>query len=205
MRRTYARGELTEDELAPTWWAQFDAWFATAAADPATVEANAMQVATADSSGRPSVRTVLCRGYGPTGLTFFTNHESAKGQDLTANPRAAAVFSWLAQERQVRFEGPVAPVSREETEAYVATRPADSVVGSWASPQSQVVASRAELDERVEAARAAGVHGAPPFWGGYRLTPVTVEFWQGRPDRLHDRLRFRALADGAWVVERLAP
>lgn len=204
MRRTYARGELVETDLAATWWEQFGAWFAAAAAEPATVEANAMQLATADRSGRPSVRTVLCRGFGPDGLTFFTNYTSAKGHDLDSNPQAAAVFSWLPLERQVRFAGPVTQVSRAETEAYVATRPADSVIGSWASPQSAVVASRTELDEQVAAARAADVHGAPPFWGGYRLAPTSVEFWQGRPNRLHDRLRFR-LAGDAWVVERLAP
>ena len=124
------------------------------------------------------------------------------------------MFSWLALERQVRFAGPVTKVTRAETEAYVATRPADSVVGSWASPQSAVVTSRAELDEQVAAARAADVHGAPRarrrsrgsprFWGGYRLEPTSVEFWQGRPNRLHDRLRYRLDGD-AWVVERLAP
>ena len=204
LRRTYARGTLTESELAPTWWEQFEAWFAAAAAEPAVIEAVAMQVATADAAGFPSVRTVLCRGFGRDGLVFFTNYTSAKGHDLEVNPRAAAVFSWLALERQVRFAGPVTKVSREETEAYVATRPADSVMGSWASPQSQVVASRAELDERVADVRARGVHGAPPFWGGYRLAPTSVEFWQGRPDRLHDRLRYRQDGDG-WVVERLAP
>jgi pyridoxamine 5'-phosphate oxidase len=204
MRRSYERGELDESSLAPTWWEQFDGWFAAAAAEPATVEANAVQVATANAAGRPSVRTVLLRGFDATGLTFFTNHTSAKGHDLDENPYAAAVFSWLALERQVRFEGPVTRVPRAETEAYVATRPADSVIGSWASPQSSVIASRADLDERVAAARAEGVHGAPPFWGGYRLTPTSVEFWQGRPNRLHDRLRYR-LAGDAWVVERLAP
>lgn len=204
LRRTYARGALTESDLAPTWWQQFEGWFAEAAAEPGVVEAVAMQVATADAAGRPSVRTVLCRGFGEDGLVFFTNYTSAKGHDLEVNPEAAAVFSWLPLERQVRFAGPVTKVSREETEAYVAGRPPDSVIGSWASPQSAVVASRAELDERVAAARAQGVHGAPPFWGGYRLAPRSVEFWQGRPDRLHDRLRYRA-EGGSWVVERLAP
>ena len=204
MRRTYARGELHEADLAATWWEQFADWFAAAVAEPTTVEANALQLATADPAGHPSVRTVLLRGVDEHGLVFFTNHTSAKGHDLERNPHAAAVFSWLALERQVRFAGPVTRVTRAETEAYVATRPADSVVGSWASPQSSVVASRAELEERVAAARAAGVSGAPPFWGGYRLAPTTVEFWQGRPDRLHDRLRYRREGD-AWVVERLAP
>lgn len=204
MRRSYTRDRLAEQDLAPTWWEQFAGWFAEAAADPATVEANAMQVATADAAGHPSVRTVLCRGFDADGLVFYTHHDSAKGRDLAANPHAAAVFSWLAQERQVRFAGLVAKVSREQVEAYVATRPAASVVGSWASPQSSVIASRAELDELVEAARAAGVHGAPPFWGGYRLQPTSVEFWQGRADRLHDRLRYRSTGTG-WVVERLAP
>lgn len=209
LRRTYARGTLVEADLAPTWWEQFAGWFRQAGADPAVVEANAVQVATASADARPSVRTVLCRGHGPDGIVFFTNYTSAKGHDLAENPRAAAVFSWLAQERQVRLAGDVTRVSREETEAYVAGRPVASVLGSWASPQSEVIASRAELEARVAEVAAREVTGAPPFWGGYRLRPTEVEFWQGRPDRLHDRLRYRLVdvADGPprWVVERLAP
>lgn len=204
MRRTYARGELLEADLAATWWEQFETWFTAAAAEPATVEATALQLATADAAGVPSVRTVLLRGYGPEGIVFFTNYESAKGHDLEVNPQAAAVFSWLAMERQVRFAGAVSKVTRAETEAYVASRPPASVQSSWASPQSQVISSRAVLDDRLATVTAEGRHGAPPFWGGYRLTPTAVEFWQGRPNRLHDRLRFR-LVGAAWVVERLAP
>lgn len=205
MRRGYGRGRLDERDLAPTWWQQFEIWFAAATAEPMVVEANAMQLATADAAGSPAVRTVLCRGFGSQGLTFFTNYESAKASDLAVNPRAAVVFSWLPQERQVRLSGPVTKVARAETEAYAATRPPASVVSSWASPQSQVIESRRVLERRVD--EFAGRRQAPPFWGGYRLSPELVEFWQGRPDRLHDRLRYRLIAGSAadWVVERLAP
>lgn len=203
MRRSYLRSQLDIGDLAPTWWGQFQAWFATAAADPQVVEANAMQLATADASGRPAVRTVLCRGFGADGLTFFTNYDSAKGRDLAANPQAAAVFSWLPLERQVRLAGPVGPVSRAETVAYAATRPPASVVASWASPQSQVIADREVLAAGM--LEFADRREPPPGWGGYRLRPDVVEFWQGRPNRLHDRLRYRRKGPAEWVVERLAP
>ncbi|HVU90879.1 MAG TPA: pyridoxamine 5'-phosphate oxidase, partial [Jatrophihabitans sp.] len=157
----------------------------------------------------PAVRTVLAKALDERGVVFYTNYESAKARDLAANPRAAAVFVWLAHQRQVRLSGPVAPVTREETEAYFATRPRESQLGAWASPQSEVVESRAALD--AMAAAVAARFGAddpipaPPNWGGYRLTPDAVEFWQGRTGRLHDRIRYRRTAEGAWVRERLAP
>lgn len=208
MRVAYRLGELTEAELRASWAEQFDAWFDVAASDPRVVEANAVQLATADASGRASVRTVLAKSVTTDGLVFYTNFGSAKGHDLAVHPWSAAVFAWLPLQRQVRLSGPTAPVPREQTEAYFSTRPRESQVGAWASAQSEVVGRRAELDAAVAATerRFAGldVLPAPPNWGGYLLRPEQVEFWQGRVGRLHDRLRFR-LAAGSWVVERLAP
>jgi pyridoxamine 5'-phosphate oxidase len=207
LRATYTRGTLDDAELADSWLAQLRVWFDAAAADPAVVEANAIQLATVDVDGRPSVRTVLAKGIDERGIVFFTNYESAKAHDLAANPRAAAVFAWLAHQRQVRLAGPVERTSRDETEAYFATRPRESQIGAWASPQSRPVPSRADLDRL--AAEVADRFGdgpipAPPHWGGYRLAPDEVEFWQGRVGRLHDRIRYRLDGD-VWVRERLAP
>ena len=207
MRANYTRGNLDEADVADTWYPQLKLWFDTAAADPAVLEPNAIQLATVDAAGHPAVRTVLVKGLDERGVTFFTNYNSAKGRELAANPRAAAVFVWLAHQRQVRLTGSVARVGREETDAYFATRPRESQIGAWASPQSQVVESRAALD--ALAADTAARFGddpipAPPHWGGYRLEPVTVEFWQGREGRLHDRIRYRRAGE-AWVRERLAP
>ncbi|MGN6606967.1 MAG: pyridoxamine 5'-phosphate oxidase [Jatrophihabitans sp.] len=207
LRRTYDRGTLDDGAVADTWLEQFRRWFDAAVADPAVPEANAMQVATIDAGGRPQVRTVLLKGLDERGVVFFTNYDSAKGRALAANPYAAAVLLWHAHERQVRVSGPVARVSAAETEAYFHSRPRGSQVGAWASPQSEVIASRAELEarEREIAERFGdGEIPVPPFWGGFRITPEQVEFWQGRPDRLHDRIRY--VLDGAdWRRERLAP
>jgi pyridoxamine 5'-phosphate oxidase len=208
LRRRYVRGHLDEESLRGTWHQQLQAWFADAAADPDVLEANAIQLATVGADGAPAVRTVLAKAIDEQGIVFYTNYESAKAAELAAHPRAAAVFAWLAHERQVRLSGPVERVGRAQTEAYFAGRPRESQIGAWASPQSRVVASRAELDALVEAteqrfATTADIP-APPNWGGYRLVPDAVEFWQGRQGRLHDRFRFRC-TDGAWVVERLAP
>jgi pyridoxamine 5'-phosphate oxidase len=207
LRANYTRGHLDEADIAGTWFAQLRPWFDAAAADPAIVEANAIQLATVDADGRPSVRTVLVKALDERGLVFYTNYDSAKAADLSVNPRAAAVFAWLAQQRQVRITGTVSKVSRAETEAYFASRPRESQLGAWASPQSQPMESRAELD-RLAAETAARFDAAPipapPHWGGYRLTPDEVEFWQGRVGRLHDRIRYRRDGDD-WVRERLAP
>jgi pyridoxamine 5'-phosphate oxidase len=207
LRAMYTRGTLDEADVADTWAAQLRLWFDTAAADPAVLEPNAIQLATAGADGQPTVRTVLAKGIDEHGIVFFTNYESAKARDLAENPRASAVFVWLAHQRQVRLTGPVSKVDRAATEAYFAGRPRESQLGAWASPQSQVVPSRAALDELaavIEARFGTGDIPAPPHWGGYRLAPVAVEFWQGRPGRLHDRIRYRQ--DGAeWVRERLAP
>jgi pyridoxamine 5'-phosphate oxidase len=207
LRRNYARGSLDDDTVASTWLEQFRIWFDAAVADPAVLEANAMQVATVGPDGRPAVRTVLLKGLDERGLVFYTNYRSAKATDLAATPYAAAVFAWLAHERQVRVSGPVSAVSADETAQYWATRPRGSQLGAWASPQSAVVASRAELDALVDEVAARFGDGPippPPHWGGYRISPDVVEFWQGRRDRLHDRMRYRR-TDDRWVRERLAP
>jgi len=208
LRADYTRGNLDESDVADEWYPQLRLWFDTAAGDPAVLEANAIQLATADAAGRPAVRTVLVKVLDERGLAFFTNYESAKGRQLAANPQASAVFVWLAHQRQVRLTGSVTRVPREETEAYFATRPRESQLGAWASPQSQAVESRAALD--ALAAQVAERFGdgpipAPPNWGGYRLAPDEVEFWQGRTGRLHDRIRYRRTRDDLWVRERLAP
>lgn len=208
MRRDYiARGELLEAGLAADWHTQFGAWFADASV-AALPEPNAMIVATADRSGRPSARTVLLKGYDERGFVFFTNYTSRKGVEALENPVASLVFPWFPIQRQVIVSGRVEKVSRAETEAYFATRPRGSQLGAWASPQSQVVPDRAALDARLaEAVERFGADEpvpAPPHWGGLRVLPDTVEFWQGRTNRMHDRLCFRRTESG-WVVQRLAP
>jgi pyridoxamine 5'-phosphate oxidase len=204
MRTEYA-GALTEGDLAPAWPAQFAQWFAEAMA-AGVPEPNAMVLATADAAGRPSARTVLLKEYAESGLVFYTNHESRKGRELADNPYASVVFPWYPLHRQVIFVGSVTQVSRAETEAYFAVRPRGAQLGAWASPQSTVLRSQDQLAAAVVAAgeRFADRVPPPPHWGGYRLAPQTVEFWQGRRDRLHDRLRFGRTQEG-WVVERLAP
>lgn len=207
LRATYTRGHLDEADVAATWLLQLRLWFDAAVADPAILEPNAIQLATADRAGVPSVRTVLVKRMDERGIVFYTNYESAKARDLQMNPRAAAVFVWVSHQRQVRLSGSVSKVGRDETEAYFATRPRESQLGAWASPQSQVMPSRAALDQLADEAaeRFAGRDvPAPPHWGGYLLAPDSVEFWQGRVGRLHDRIRFRREGE-AWVRERLAP
>jgi pyridoxamine 5'-phosphate oxidase len=207
MRRSYELATLDEATLAATWHDQLQDWFGQAFRDFGAVEANAIQLATVDDAGLPSVRTVLAKSIDERGVSFFTNYQSAKARDLDARKYAAIVFVWPAHERQVRLSGSVARVSATETAEYFATRPRGSQLGAWASPQSDVVDSRSALDARLAEVTARFGDGevpTPPNWGGYRLTPESVEFWQGRPDRLHERLRFR-LVEGAWIVERLAP
>jgi len=207
IRRSYVSGTLTEDVLYPTWLEQLTYWYDQAAEDARIPEPNAMQVATADADGRPDIRTVLARGFDAAGVVFYTNYGSAKGTQLAANPAAAAVFAWLPLERQVRFRGAVTRVSAEETARYFAGRPRVSQLAAWASPQSQRLRDRNELDESLAEVTQRFGNGEilpPPNWGGYRIAVDEIEFWQGREFRLHDRLRFRR-QDGNWLVERLAP
>ncbi|MFI7602715.1 pyridoxamine 5'-phosphate oxidase [Actinoplanes sp. NPDC049681] len=208
MRRDYTeRGALLEADLAATWPEQFARWF-TEVLEFALPEPNAMIVATADAAARPSARTVLLKGYDERGFVFFTNYTSRKGAEALENPQASLVFPWFPMQRQVIVCGAVEKVSRAETEAYFATRPRGSRLGAWASPQSRVVPDRDAVDAGLAAAvERFGEEGevpAPPHWGGLRVVPETVEFWQGRSNRLHDRLRYRRAGE-TWVVERLAP
>lgn len=205
MRRAYRRAPLDERLLPGDPVALFREWFDAAAAGGA-VEPNAMVLATADGSGMPSARYVLLKGVDERGFAFYTNLESRKARELAANPQAALCFGWLEDERQVRVEGAVEPVERAEAEVYWESRPRDSRLSAWASPQSAVVESRAGLERGVSAIaeRFGDEVPLPDFWGGMRVVPETVEFWQGGPGRLHDRLVYRR--DGeAWAVERLGP
>ena len=205
MRLNYDLDSLSEEAASDEPLHQFDAWFAQAAAGD-VLEANAMTLATVGPDGRPSTRIVLLKGYNAAGLVFFTNYESRKGRDLAGQPFAALQFYWPSLQRVVRVEGPVEQVSAAESDEYFASRPLGSRLGAWASPQSEVIADREVLVEaEAEASAHFGEHPPrPPHWGGYRLAPEVWEFWQGRPSRLHDRLRYR-LDDGRWVRERLAP
>lgn len=206
MRRSYELGGLDEAQLASTWLEQFERWLADAVAAGVT-EPNAMVLATADGGG-PSTRTVLLKGVDARGFVLYTNLGSRKGAQVAANPRAALTFPWIDLQRQVGVTGRVERVDDAEADAYFASRPHGSQLGAHASPQSNVVGSRAELEERLERLGAEFPEGAtvprPAGWGGLRVVPDAVEFWQGREDRLHDRLRFGAVGAG-WVVERLAP
>jgi pyridoxamine 5'-phosphate oxidase len=205
MRRDYEVRGLSEADLLADPLEQFRLWF-DEARKVGLAEPNAMALATVDAAGQPAARTVLLKGLDRRGLTFFTNLESRKAQELAANPKAALLFLWQAQARQVRFEGVIEPVEDAEADAYFASRPRGSQIGAWASAQSSVIAGRAALEaaEREIAARFPDEVPRPPFWGGYRLVPGCVEFWQGRLNRLHDRLRYTRHAAG-WTIERLAP
>ncbi|WP_035127998.1 pyridoxamine 5'-phosphate oxidase [Conexibacter woesei] len=210
MRRSYERGGLEEGDLAPTWRAMLDRWLDDAVAGGVR-EPNAMVVATADAHGRPSVRTVLLKGLDDDGLTFFTNYESAKGRDLAANPYASILFPWHDLQRQVRLTGAVRKLDGAASDAYFASRPYGSRIGALASPQSEVVPDRGALEMARDALLEQypdppGDVPRPDAWGGYVLAPDAVEFWQGRPDRLHDRHVYRCDdADGTWSTARLAP
>ena len=205
LRKSYERAELSEEASHADPLRQFEQWLEEAIAGQVP-EPNAMTLATVGSDLRPSTRVVLVKGYDARGIVWFTNYESRKGQELAGNPFAALQFHWVELERVVRIEGRVEKVAPEESDAYYASRPLDSRIGAWASPQSQVIPSRTVLVAN------AAKYGAqfmlnpprPPHWGGYRLVPDQWQFWQGRKSRLHDRLRY-TLAGGQWVRERLAP
>jgi len=207
LRQDYGLATLLEKNLARDPFRQFEQWFQEAGAAKIP-EPNAMILSTAGADGRPASRTVLLKNLDGRGFVFYSHLESAKGRDLAANPRASLLFPWLALERQVIVAGPVARVPTEECEAYFRSRPHASQLAVWAATQSSVLASRAALDDAYKAVEkkfAGQPVPLPQHWGGWRLAPETVEFWQGRRNRLHDRLRYRRASDGTWAVERLAP
>jgi pyridoxamine 5'-phosphate oxidase len=212
MRLSYDRGTLVEADLASDPLSQFRLWFSEAVSG-GIVEPNAMVLSTVSDEGMPSARTVLLKDVDSRGFAFFTNLRSRKGRDLEATRRAACVFPWLPLHRQVVVEGNVIAVPRDEAEAYFSSRPHGSQIGAWASRQSEVIRDRATIDELYAAAleRFPADVPLPDFWGGWIIVPESVEFWQGRESRLHDRLRFRRIGEGglddaaSWVVERLSP
>jgi pyridoxamine 5'-phosphate oxidase len=206
LRRDYTLAGLSEADAGDDPFALFHAWF-DAAVSAGLPDPNAFTLATATPDGRPSARVVLLKHLDDRGFTFFTNYQSRKAGELAANPHAAMVFLWDELERQVRVEGTAEVVTAEESDAYFRVRPVGSRLGAWASPQSRVIPSREHLERLMAEAGEAFAGGdppRPPHWGGYRVVPAVVEFWQGRPSRLHDRVRFRRAA-GGWERERLAP
>ncbi|MEV7125375.1 pyridoxamine 5'-phosphate oxidase [Streptomyces sp. NPDC093260] len=209
MRKHYRHEGLTEADLADTPVAQFAHWFQQAAAEGHLFEPNAMIVSTADAQGRPSSRTVLLKGFDERGFVFYTNYDSRKARDLAENPYVSLLFPWHPMARQVIVQGLARRTGRDETAAYFRTRPHGSQLGAWASAQSTVVATRGALDAAYAELAGRYPEGeqvpVPPHWGGFRVAPRSVEFWQGRENRLHDRLRYVAEPDGGWRVERLSP
>lgn len=209
LRRDYARAGLRDEDLDPDPFVQFESWFAEAH-DAGIDEVNAFTLATATSDGMPAARTLLLKGFDRRGFLFYTNYESQKAADLAANPRAAILFFWRELERQVRITGVVERIAREESEAYFRSRPLGSQLGATVSPQSRPIPDRAWIETRfadLQARFAApdAVVPLPDHWGGYRVAPVSWEFWQGRQNRLHDRLRYTEDRGGGWRIERLAP
>lgn len=207
LRRNYSRESLSEQDVMADPIDQFEHWFRQAM-DSELPEPNAMILASASTGGQPSIRTMLLKGFDHQGFVFYTNYSSRKGNELDANPQAALLFLWLELERQVRIEGSVERVSQEESLAYFQSRPRGSQIGAWASPQSQIITGRDILEAKVveltETFKHDEILPLPPYWGGYRLRPDRIEFWQGRESRLHDRVLFTR-AELGWTIERLAP
>jgi len=207
IRKEYKLKELSETEVAPNPFLQFEKWWQEAV-DSNIEEVNAMTLATASSDGIPSARIVLLKGQDKQGFSFFTNYNSFKGNQLAENPRGCLVFFWKELERQVRITGIVERLNGAESDEYFSTRPQGSKIGAWSSPQSQIIAGRTWLEEN-ENKFSKQFDGKnvprPDYWGGYRLKPITIEFWQGRPNRLHDRIQYELQENGDWAIERLAP
>lgn len=207
IRKDYKMQTLSEAEAETSAIAQFGKWWQDAV-NSDIEEVNAFTLSTATKAGKPSARIVLLKGYDENGFVFFTNYTSNKGHELTSNPQVYMVFFWKELERQVRIEGVAEKVSTEESEAYFASRPEGSRIGAWASPQSTVIESRAVIEENELKYRQKFKDQSiprPMHWGGYRVKPVIIEFWQGRPSRLHDRLQYTLQKHGTWKIERLAP
>ena len=207
MRRNYATRSLDLSDLDANPFAQFDHWMREAI-ETQVIEPNAMTLATADGSGRPAVRTVLLKGFDERGFVFYSNYESAKARDLVANSKVALLFPWLALERQVSAMGSAQKISAAESLKYFISRPRESQIGAWASRQSEVISTRALLETKFAEMKARFANGGIPLpdqWGGYRVTPQSFEFWQGRPNRLHDRFRYTLQSDGSWTIARLMP
>ena len=207
MRRNYAARALDLADLDANPFAQFDHWMREAI-ETQVIEPNAMTLATADAAGRPAVRTVLLKGFDQRGFVFYSNYESAKARDLAANPKVALLFPWLALERQVSAMGVAQKITAVESLKYFLSRPRESQIGAWASRQSEVIATRALLESRFAEMKARFANGEIPLpdqWGGYRVTPQSFEFWQGRPNRLHDRFKYTLQSDGSWTIARLMP
>lgn len=207
IRKDYRMASLEEKDAGPDPFLLFEKWF-DAALRGEVEEPNAMTLATCGSNGRPSARIVLLKGFDRDGFYFYTNYESKKGKQLAENPYAALVFFWKELERQVRVEGTISKTTPAQSDEYFNIRPEGSRIGAWASPQSRVISGRETLDQNVKNIKQlSGENGLlrPPFWGGYLLRPALIEFWQGRSNRLHDRLQYTLLEEGGWKIERLAP
>lgn len=207
MRRNYAARALDLADLDANPFVQFDHWMREAI-ETQVIEPNAMTLATADAAGRPAVRTVLLKGFDERGFVFYSNYESAKARDLAANPKVALLFPWLALERQVSAMGIAQKITATESLKYFLSRPRESQIGAWASRQSEVISTRALLESKFAEMKARFANGEIPLpdqWGGYRVTPQSFEFWQGRPNRLHDRFKYTLQSDGSWTIARLMP
>lgn len=207
MRRNYAAKSLDLPDLDPDPFTQFDLWMREAIATE-ILEPNAMSLATVDSSGCPNLRTVLLKGFDQRGLVFYTNYQSSKARDIAANPRVALSFTWLPLERQIIIRGAARKITAAESLKYFLSRPRDSQIGAWASRQSEVISTRSVLETKFAEMKKKFMRGEVPLpdhWGGYRVAPVSFEFWQGRPNRIHDRFSYQHCGDKTWAIERLMP